>query len=82
MAMNSYFSATKQDLWVLVFEGEVAIIFIQRLSELDDASQKLEKMGYYANYESDDYVKLILNRRERRIQNEKQAQEDARRRSR
>ena len=69
MAMNSYFSVTKQDLWVLVFEGEVAIIFIQRLSELDDASQKLEKVGYYENYEPEDYIKLILNRREKRIQN-------------
>ena len=69
MAMNSYFSATKQDLWVLVFEGEVAIIFIQRLSELDDASQKLEKVGYYENYEPEDYIKLILTRREKRMQN-------------
>ena len=69
MAMNSYFSATKQDLWVLVFEAEVAIIFIQKLSELDDASQKLEKVGYYKSYEPDDYIKLILNRREKRIRN-------------
>ena len=69
MAMNSYFSITKQDLWVLVFEGEVAIIFIQKLSELDDASQKLEKVGYYENYEPEDYIKLILNRREKRMQN-------------
>ncbi len=69
MAMNSYFSVTKQDLWVLVFEGEVAIIFIQRLSELDDASQKLEKVGYYQQYEPEDYIKLILARRERRLNN-------------
>lgn len=73
MAMNSYFSVTKQDLWLLVFEGELAIIFIQKLSELDDASQKLEKVGYYENYDPDDYVKLILARRERRIQNGKKS---------
>ena len=69
MAMNSYFSVTKQDLWVLVFEGEVAIIFIQRLSELDDASQRLEKVGYYKQYDPEDYIKLILARRERRLKN-------------
>ena len=69
MAMNSYFSVTKQDLWVLVFEGEVAIIFIQRLSELDDASQRLEKVGYYEQYDPEDYIKLILARRERRLKN-------------
>ena len=82
MAMNSFFSATGQDLWLLSFQTDFAMVFVQKLSELDDASQKLEKMGYYANYESDDYVKLILNRRERRIRNEEQAQENARRRSR
>ena len=70
MAMNSFFSATGQDLWLLSFQTDFAMVFVQKLSELDDASQKLEKMGYYANYESDDYVKLILNRRERRIRNE------------
>ena len=69
MAMNSYFSVTKQDLWVLVFEAEVAIIFIQKLSELDDASQKLEKVGYYEQYDPEDYIKLILARRERRLNN-------------
>ena len=56
MAMNSYFSAITKDLWLLSFQTDLAIIFIQKLSELDDASQKLEKMGYYENYEPEDYM--------------------------
>lgn len=67
MAMNSFFAATGQDLWLLSFQTDFAMVFVQQLSELDDASQKLEKVGYYENYEPDDYVKLILKRRERRI---------------
>ena len=45
------------------YEQVESACIVQKLSELDDASQKLEKMGYYENYEPEDYVKLILNRR-------------------
>ena len=63
MALNDWFSINQLDVWVLAFQTNFTMVFVQKLSELDDASQKLEKMGYYENYEPEDYVKLILNRR-------------------
>ena len=69
MALNEWFALNKMDVWVLAFQTDFTMVFVQRLSELDDASQKLEKMGYYENYERDDYVKLILTRRQRRLEN-------------
>ena len=63
IAMNEWFAYNKMDVWLLAFQTNFTMVFIQRLSELDDASQKLEKMGYYESYDPSDYVKLILNRR-------------------
>ena len=34
--------------------------------ELDEASKKLEKMGYYENYTKEDFINLILTRRRKR----------------
>tara|TARA_Y100001937_G_C7040128_1_gene294223 strand:+ start:123 stop:578 length:456 start_codon:yes stop_codon:yes gene_type:complete len=69
VAMNEWFALNKMDVWLLAFQTDFTMIFVQKLSELDDASQKLEKMGYYENYDRDDYVNLILNRRYRRHYN-------------
>tara|TARA_R110000824_G_scaffold235014_6_gene423757 strand:+ start:587 stop:1042 length:456 start_codon:yes stop_codon:yes gene_type:complete len=69
VAMNEWFAYNKIDLWLLAFQTNFTMVFIQRLSELDEASQKLEKMGYYQNYDTEDYVNLILNRRYRRHEN-------------
>ena len=63
MALNDWFSVNELDVWVLAFQTNFTMVFVQKLSELDDASQKLEKMGYYESYDPSDYVKLILNRR-------------------
>ena len=41
------------------FQTDFAMVFVQKLSELDDASQSSKKWDT-TNYESDDYVKLIL----------------------
>ena len=65
-AMNEWFSVHKLDLWLLAFQTNFTMVFIQRLSELDDASKKLEKVGYYENYTKEDYISLILTRRRRR----------------
>ena len=65
-AMNQWFSVHKLDLWLLAFQTNFTMVFIQRLSELDDASKKLEKMGYYENYTKEDYISLILTRRRKR----------------
>ena len=66
VAMNEWFAANKKDLWLLAFQTDFTMVFIQRLSELDDASRILEKTGYYKTYDKEDYINLILNRRRRR----------------
>ena len=70
VAMNEWFACNKLDLWLLSFQTDFTMVFIQRLSELDDASKILEKTGYYENYRKEDYVNLILGRRYRRLQND------------
>lgn len=66
VVMNEWFAANKIDLWLLAFQTDFTMVFIQRLSELDNASKKLEKMGYYENYTKEDYIGLILTRRRKR----------------
>lgn len=66
VAMNEWFACNKLDLWLLSFQTDFTMVFIQRLSELDDASKILEKTGYYENYSKEDYLNLILTRRRRR----------------
>jgi len=66
VAMNEWFACNKLDLWLLSFQTDFTMVFIQRLSELDDASRILEKTGYYKNYSKEDYLNLILTRRRRR----------------
>ncbi len=66
VAMNNWFTVNKIDLWLLAFQTDFTMVFIQRLSELDEASKKLEKMGYYENYTREDFITLILARRRKR----------------
>ena len=66
VAMNEWFAHNKVDLWLLSFQTDFTMVFIQRLSELDDASKILEKTGYYESYSKEDYLNLILTRRRRR----------------
>ena len=65
MALNRFFSESKLDLWLLSYMGEEAVVFVQRWSELENAAAKLEKLGYYKNYNPDDYKRHILMRRKR-----------------
>ena len=39
------------------------MVFIQKLSFLDDASLSLEKSGYYKNFPEEMYNSLVLDRR-------------------
>ena len=66
VAMNNWFAVNKIDLWLLAFQTNFTMVFIQRLSELDEASKKLEKLGYYENYTKEDFISLILSRRRKR----------------
>ena len=53
--------------WESAIEKEYAMMFIQSLSKVDDASLKLEKLGYYNVYPSEEYKTLVVDRRKRRI---------------
>ena len=52
--------------WESAVEDEYAMLFIQSLSKVDDASLRLEKLGYYDVYPNDEYEALVLDRRKRR----------------
>jgi hypothetical protein len=55
--------------WESSVEDEYAMMFIQSLSKVDDASLRLEKLGYYDVYPEEEYNALVLDRRKRRLQN-------------
>ena len=44
------------------FEESYNMLFMQRLDELNKASERLEKIGYYNNWNQEDFQN-ILNRR-------------------
>ena len=67
MSLNSFFASAGIDLWLLSYMGEEVVVFVQRWSELENAAAKLEKLGYYKNYEPDDYKRHILMRRQRSV---------------
>jgi hypothetical protein len=52
------------------------MIFLQSLSQVDDASKILEKKGYYDAFRHVEYEELVLKRRERRNGNEAKSNED------
>ena len=54
--------------WTSSIDEEYAMMFIQSLSQVDDASLKLEKLGYYDVYPHEEYEALVLERRQRRNQ--------------
>ena len=53
--------------WESGVEYEYAMMFVQSLSKVDDASLQLEKMGYYNVYPEEEYNALVLDRRKRRL---------------
>ena len=70
--------------WESSVKDEYCMVFIQSLSQVDDASLKLEKLDYYKVYPEDEYQELVINRRTKRNGNETTSYEkenDARRRS-
>jgi hypothetical protein len=63
--LNRKFTEQGKDIWLLCYLGDEAIVFVQRWSELENAAAKLEKLGYYTNYDPQEYERLILGRRQR-----------------
>ena len=49
--------------WNEIEEREYVMVFIQKLSEVNKASDDLEKAGYYNNFPKDIYQSLIVERR-------------------
>lgn len=56
--------------WESEIEDEYCMVFVQSLSQVDDASLLLEKKGYYDAFHQFEYEDLVLKRRERRNGNE------------
>jgi hypothetical protein len=55
--------------WESSIDKEYCMIFVQYLDQVDDASLKLEKLGYYKVYPKEEYETLVLDRRKRRQTN-------------
>lgn len=66
MALNRWFAQKEMNIWLLSFKTDITMVFIQRLSKLDDASKQLLKQGYYNSYNTQDFNNLILERSKRR----------------
>ena len=62
IALNGLLAEQGKDIWLLSFMDKYAMVFVQRLSDLDDASRVLAASGYYDNYGREDYLKLIVDR--------------------
>ena len=61
--------------WDSSVKDEYCMVFIQSLSQVDDASLKLEKLDYYKVYPEDEYQELVINRRTKRNGNETKSYE-------
>ena len=62
--------------WESEIEDEYCMVFVQSLSQVDDASKVLEKKGYYDVFHQFEYEDLVLKRRERRHGNETTSNEN------
>ena len=65
-AMNFALNHMKKDIWLLGFHNEWTMVFIQKITKLDDASIDLEKKGYYNNYNKDQFEHYVAKRRKLR----------------
>lgn len=52
--------------WESEVSDEYCMIFIQRLTDVDDKSRQLQKLGYYQAFNEDDYESLVVKRRQLR----------------
>lgn len=51
--------------WESGIESDYCMAFLQQLSQVDAASKKLEKLGYYKAFPEEDFFNLVLERRRR-----------------
>ncbi len=64
--LNFMLNKRGKDIWLLGFHDEWTMIFIQKITKLDDASIELEKKGYYNNYNKEQYYHYVSKRRKLR----------------
>lgn len=57
-----------------------AMLFIQDLSLVVETSDRLEPLGYYAAYPTDEYESLVINRKRRLTHGDETSSDEARRR--
>ena len=75
MIFHPEFDAEDAGLEFLIEEDDgkeeivYCMVFVQKLSLLDDASLSLEKSGYYKHFPEDMYKSLVLDRRRLRNAN-------------
>lgn len=76
MQFHPDYGAQEAGLEFLLQEGvsdpdlEYCMVFVQKLSLLDNAALSLEKSGYYKHFPEDTYEALVLDRRKLRNGNE------------
>jgi hypothetical protein len=61
--------------WESSVQDEYCMMFIQSLSQVDDASQKLEQLDYYKIYPEPEYQELVIKRRAKRYGDETKSNE-------
>ena len=72
MVFHPDYDATEAGLDFVVYDGvtdetlSYCMVFVQRLSALDDAALSLEKSGYYKHFPIDVFESLVLERRKLR----------------
>lgn len=52
--------------WQSSIDQDYCMVFVQRLSNVDDKSRVLEKQGYYEAFPKEEYEQLVLQRRQLR----------------
>ena len=66
-SMNTFLNSQNKDLWLLKQYGDpYTLVIIQKITDLDDASRRLEKQGYYNRYIPYIFNKSIIRRRQMR----------------
>lgn len=63
-ALNIYLNVQNKDLWILASCNDIfSMVFIQKITKLDDASKILEETPYYNKHNPTDFNKHIIRRR-------------------
>jgi len=65
--------------WESATDHEYSMLFIQDLSLVVEASDKLEPLGYYEAYPADEYESLVAQRKRRLIHGDETTSDEARR---